>query len=184
MVFENAPSNPKLHLMCIQLAREFYYCVRKGQRSKHYIATPICWHRPDQGWFKLNSDGASQGNPGKAGGGGLIRDHHGKRIKGYVRNIGNATSIAAEFWALRDGLMLAAQLGITQLLVELDAQVIVNLVLSKKPINCSYSPLLNNCRYLLRQFHHIKIIHVFREVNRCADNLVRAVPSYQDHPCF
>ena len=72
VVFENAPSNPNLHLMCIQLAWEFFYCVRKGQKSKHYIATLICWHRPNQGWFKLNSDGASQGNPGKAGGSGLI----------------------------------------------------------------------------------------------------------------
>ena len=162
-----------LHLMCIQLAWEFFYCVRKGQKSKHYIATPICWHRPNQGWFKLNSDEASQGNPGKASGSGLICDHHGKWIKEYMRNIGNATSIAAAFWALRDGLMLAAQLGITQLLVELDAQVIVNLVQSKKPINSSYSPLLNDYRYLLGQFHCIKIIYIFREANRCVDNLAR-----------
>ena len=82
-----------------------------------------------------------------------------------MRNIGNATSIAAEFWALRDGLMLAAQLGITQLLVELDARVIVNLVQSKKPINSSYSPLLNDYRYLVGQFHCIKIIYIFREAN-------------------
>ena len=31
--------------------------------------------------------------------------------------------MAAEFWALRDGLMLAAQLGSNHLHVELDAQV-------------------------------------------------------------
>ena len=100
-------------------------------------------------WFKLNFDGASQWNPRKASGGGIIHDHYGKWIKGYMRNIGNASNIVAEFWALRDGLMLPTQLGITQLLVELDTQVIVNLVLSKKPINRSYSSLLNDCRYLL-----------------------------------
>ena len=49
-----------------------------------------------------------------------------------MRNIGVATSIVAEIWALRDGLMLVVQLGITQLFAELDAQVIVNLVLAKK----------------------------------------------------
>ena len=101
----------------------------------------------DGGRFKLNFDGAllgnpgkSLGNPGKAGGGGLILESHGKWVTGYMRrNIGVATSIIAEFWAFRDGLLLASQLGITQLVVELDAKVIVDLVLSKN--NRAYSPL-------------------------------------------
>ena len=88
---------------------------------RHCTVNPIRWNKPDQGWFKLNSDGASQGNPGLAGRGGLIRDHDGKWVKSYMRNIGQATSVAAEFWALRDGLMLATQLGINHLHVELDA---------------------------------------------------------------
>lgn len=100
----------------------------------------------------MNFDRASKGNLGRAGGGGLICDHHGKWIKGFMRNIGHTTSVAAKFWALRDELMLATQHGITHLLVELDAQVIVNLVLSKKPINNSCFSLLNDCRYLLEQF--------------------------------
>lgn len=59
----------------------------------------------------------------KGGGGGLIHDHHGKWIKGYMRNIDVAINIIVEFLALRDGLILAIQLGITQLAIELDAQV-------------------------------------------------------------
>ena len=90
-----------------------------------------------------------------------------------MRHIGIATSIIAEFWALRDGLVLASQLGITQLLVELDAEVIVDQALSKKPSNNSYSSLLNDCRYLLGQFHRIKISHMFREANRCVDYLIK-----------
>ena len=66
------------------------------------------WSKPPEGWYKLNSDGASCGNPGKAGGGGLIRDCNGSWFKGFVRSIrfaiGLATIITAEFWALRDGL--------------------------------------------------------------------------------
>ena len=46
-----------------------------------------------------------------------------------------ATNIIAEFWVLRNGLTLASQLGITQLLVKLDAKVIVDLILSSKPSN-------------------------------------------------
>ena len=73
-------------------------------------------------------------------------------VKGYMRNIGVATNITAEFWALRDDLILASQLGITQLLVELDAKVVVDLVLSRKPSNSPYSSLLNDCRFLLNRF--------------------------------
>ena len=75
-------------------------------------------------------------------------------MKGFMRNIGKTTSVAAEFWALRDGLILAGQLGIDHLHVELDAQVVVNLVLSNKTINKTNScaALLNDCRYLLEQF--------------------------------
>ena len=51
-------------------------------------------------------------------------------------------------------------------------------MLSKKAINSSCAALLNDCRYLLEQFQHVKVTHVFRDVNRCADNFVRAGCSY------
>lgn len=72
VVFENFVSNLNLHVTCIHLAKEYFFCVGKGQQLKHHLVTPIRWHKPEQGWFKLNFDGASQGNPRKAGGGGLI----------------------------------------------------------------------------------------------------------------
>ena len=64
-------------------------------------------------------------NPGKAGGSGIIRNSHGLWIKGYSRSIGYTTSVVAKWWALRDGLTLAIQLGCQHLEVELDAKVIV-----------------------------------------------------------
>ena len=85
----------------------------------------------------------------RGGGGGLIRDSCGKWIKGYMRYIGISASIIADFWAFRDGLMLASQLGITHLAVELDAKVVVDLILSRKTPNSSYTSLFNDCRYLL-----------------------------------
>ena len=70
------------------------------------------------------------------------------------------------------------QLGINHLHVELDAQVVVKLVLSKKAINNSCAALLNDYRYLLEQFQYVKVTHVFREENRCSDNLARAGCSF------
>ena len=94
-----------------------------------------------------------------------------------MRHIGISKSIIAEFWALRDGVMLASQLGITHLVVELDAKVVVDLILSRKTPNSSYTSLLNDCRYLLWQFQQTVIRHVFREVNRGANCLAKGACS-------
>ena len=115
--------------------------------------------------------GASLGNPGKAGGGGLIRVSSGRWVKGFSRSIGFATSIIAEFWALRDGLILASQLVIQKIEVELDNQTVVDLVRSDSVANRSFLPLLNDCRSLLSRFHQVKVGHTFRKANRCADAL-------------
>ena len=73
-------------------------------------------------------------------------------MKGYMRNIEVATSVTAECWALRDGVLLALQLGIAQLLVELDARVVADLVVSNNFSNKHYSPILKDCRSLLTRF--------------------------------
>ena len=77
----------------------------------------IKWTPLPLGWFKLNSNGSSEGNPGKVGGGCLIRNSDGIWISG--------SSVLAELWALRDGFALALSLGLTHL-VELDALVVVS----------------------------------------------------------
>ena len=130
-------------------------------------------NKPSIGWNKLNTDGASIGNPGKAGGGGIIRDCHGDWVKGYSRSIGYSTSVLAEWWALRDGLILAIQLGINQLEVELDAKVIVELLNGAKCPNQSYSPLLNDCRSLIARLVQFWVEHVYREANQCVDFLAK-----------
>ena len=116
------------------------------------IFIPVKWSKPLEQWFKLNTDGASSGNPGKAGGGGLIRDCNGKWIKGFSRSIGHASNFVVEFWALRDGLKLDLGMGVQKLVVELDAKVVVSLITSTGGANKPYLPLLNDCRYLLGRF--------------------------------
>lgn len=125
------------------------------------------WNKPLTGWFKLNTDGASFGNPGKVGAGGLIRDLCGNWIKGFSRSIGLTSNIIAKFWALRDGLQLAIQLEIQNIEVELDAKVVVDFMNSTTIANRAYSSPLNDCRSLLR------VVHVFREANKCANALAK-----------
>ena len=71
------------------------------------VTISVRWMKPPMDWLKLNTNGASLGNPGKAGGGGVIRDSSGKWVKGFSRSIGVATSVMAKCWAIRDRLTLA-----------------------------------------------------------------------------
>ena len=93
-------------------------------------------------------------------------------MKGYMRKIGLATSVEVEFWALRDGLTLAPQMGINNIVVELDAKVVIDLVCATNTPNRYYT-LLNDCRTLLTRFQGMRIKHVYREGNKCADMLAR-----------
>lgn len=96
VIFGNSIPNPNLHKACIHQVREYFYCVSKIFQATRKVAIQVRWNKPPEGWFKLNTDGASHGNPGKVGGGGIIRNSHGFWIKGYSRSIGYTTSVIAE----------------------------------------------------------------------------------------
>ena len=76
----------------------------------------------------MNLDGFSLGNPGRAGGGGIIRNSRGEWVSGYARAIGHTLSVAAKLWALRDGINLCIALNLTNAIFELDAKLVVNMV--------------------------------------------------------
>ena len=108
----------------------------------------VDWEKPLVGWAKLNSDGSALGNPWRTSGGGVIRDHNGKWLKGYTRSLGCTNSCMAELWALRDGLLLARDMGLNSLIIELDALSVVLLMFNNTP-NLTLEPLLNDCRNLV-----------------------------------
>lgn len=88
----------------------------------------VAWVKPCRGKYKLNVNGSSLGNPGFAGGGGVIRDHCGQLIVGFATHYGQVSNNVAEGRALLDGLKLAQQLGIRDIMVELESKVIVRWV--------------------------------------------------------
>lgn len=166
--FQNITLNHSLHKSCINQATEYFFCVGKSVRSQQHSCLQVRWNKPSEGWYKLNTNEASLGSPGKAGGGGVIQDHRGNWVQGFAQSIGFTTSVISEFWALRNGLIMTSQMGIPFLQVEMDAKIVVDLVLSNSISNKAYSPLLNDCRFLLHKFWQVKVKHIFREVNKVA----------------
>ncbi|KAL0421826.1 UNVERIFIED_CONTAM: hypothetical protein Slati_3205500 [Sesamum latifolium] len=60
----------------------------------------VRWQQPRDGWCKLNGDGASKGNPGPSGAGGLIRDNHGRLVVALAEFLGEQTNMFAELFVV------------------------------------------------------------------------------------
>ena len=124
-------------------------------------------------WYKLNSDGSSLGNPGRASGGGLIHDSNGAWVSGYARAIGHTTSVAAELWAIRDGINLCIDLNLTNVVIEIDAKIVVDLLLKDEGNMNDNDVIIADCKEGLRRLPRVQIQHCFREANKCADTFAR-----------
>jgi hypothetical protein len=109
-------------------AVEFYFSISPMHNQMTKSNTLIGWLPPPLGFMKMNTDGSVLGNPGKASAGGLLRDSNGKWIHGFAHNLEITNSLAVELWGLRDGLLLARNLNITKLIIEIDAKSVVDLL--------------------------------------------------------
>lgn len=103
-------------------------------------------------FFKLNTDGSARGNPGMALAGGLLKDPKGAWAGSFNRAIGFTHSLAVELWGLRDGLTLAKSLNIKKLMIEIDAQAVVDIIKSHNDSSVSHHPYIglnSDCKPLV-----------------------------------
>lgn len=97
----------------------------------NFALTPNCrqeintslspWKRPPSGFLKLNSDGASRGNPILADIRGVIRNSEGEIQYTYSRSLGEGTNNELEFAALEQGLRILRKLNAGAAVVEGDS---------------------------------------------------------------
>ncbi|MBI2358822.1 MAG: ribonuclease HI family protein [Deltaproteobacteria bacterium] len=117
-------------------------------------------------------DGASRGNPGEAGCGGVICDETGAVREELCRYLGQATNNVAEYEALLMGLEAVRRLGVRRVAIQSDSELLV------RQLNGQYRvkdeklrKLYERAVTLLRRLEAHRIIHVPRENNRLADRL-------------
>lgn len=171
-IFNRGVVDPKFLEGCVGKGLEFAALVPDFLMKPACVTVPIKWQKPDLGWIKLNTNGAACSSLGSVGGGGLLRNSEGDWVGGFARSLGKCSSLISELWALNDGLVLAKQLGVLSILVEVNAEMVVDL-LNNNCINLVVDPLLSDCRDLLREFSNPVVKHVFREANQCADAMAK-----------
>jgi len=131
--------------------------------------------RPVPGRAIAYSDGASRGNPGPAAYGIRILAPDETDLFEEGQCIGKATNNVAEYRGVIAVLERAQQLGIAELELRMDSELIV------KQIEGAYrvkQPALQELKAqvdrLLRGFRYVKVLHVRRERNKEADALANA----------
>ena len=151
-VFNGKLANPRLATEITNQAMEFMYCYSSSKASNGRTSKLVRWEKPPSGWTKSNTDGASLGDSGVAGCGGIVRDEKGNWVAGFTRRIGITNSFKAELWGLQDGLTMCSNLNISSLIVELDAKVVVDIFHNVNYENIVLSPILDDCRHLMSRF--------------------------------
>jgi ribonuclease HI len=122
---------------------------------------------------RLSTDGGARGNPGPAAYGYVLETDDGTVLAAHGETIGVATNNVAEYSALVAGLEKAAELGVDELEVISDSELLVHQMRGEwKVKNEALRELWREATRLATRFDRISYRAVRREHNELADRLV------------
>ena len=115
-------------------------------------------------------DGASRGNPGPAGIGYYIVGEDGQMVKRGGEFIGFATSRVAEYYAMKEGIEQALELGFKSVRFVADSLMVINQLNGIFQVkNKDIMPIYRDIQTLLNKFEVVAFTHVPRLQNAAAD---------------
>lgn len=136
--------------------------------------TPIIlkWQPAAHGSYSLHTD-ASISQLG-SGIGFIIRDAQGDYVSlGGLSTTGTDITLL-ELMAIREGLIRARQLGITEICIHSDSQVAIHQIkTSDMERNLNYQMVVNEIFFLRECYRHCCFTHIYRELNQVADAIAK-----------
>jgi ribonuclease HI len=122
---------------------------------------------------RLSTDGGARGNPGPAAFGYVLETDDGTVLAAHGEAIGVATNNVAEYRALVAGLEKAAELGVDELEVVSDSELLVKQMRGEYRVkNAALAELHDVATRLARRVGRVTYRAVRREHNELADRLV------------
>ena len=119
-------------------------------------------------------DGASSGNPGKAGAGIIIFDESGCELYKESVHLGHMTNNMAEYEALMLALKKASKSAVKNLCVYTDSLLVANQIAGKyRTKNLVLLKYVENARAIIGYFNSFTLKHIPREKNILADKLAK-----------
>lgn len=126
--------------------------------------------------IKLFTDGGSRGNPGPSAGAYVIFDSEDKILKSNGIYLGKATNNQAEYQAVKQGLLVAEEIGASNIHVYIDSLLIVNQIKGEYKIkNPDLLPLYESIKDIMTRFERVSFTHIPREMNKLADAKVNEI---------
>ncbi|MFL5944764.1 MAG: ribonuclease HI family protein [Gaiellaceae bacterium] len=122
---------------------------------------------------RLSTDGGARGNPGRAAYGYVLEAEDGHVLAAHGEAIGHATNNVAEYSGLVAGLRKAAELGVRELEVVSDSELLVKQMQGEYRVkNQALRELWDEANDLERRFARVRYTAVRRAHNELADQLV------------
>jgi probable phosphoglycerate mutase len=122
---------------------------------------------------RLSTDGGARGNPGPAAFGYVLEADDGTVLDARGEAIGVATNNVAEYRALVAGLEKAVELGLGEVEVVSDSELLVRQMKGEYKIkNKALQELADEADWLARKVGRVRYTAVRREHNELADRLV------------
>ena len=122
---------------------------------------------------RLSTDGGARGNPGPAAYGYVLEAEDGTVLAAYGAKIGIATNNVAEYSALIAGLEKALELGVDEVEVVSDSELMVKQMTGQYRVkNEALRELSLEAGRLARRIGNVDYTAVRREHNKLADQLV------------
>eukprot|EP01018_Ginkgo_biloba_P024762 Gb_03943 [translate_table: standard] len=127
-------------------------------------------------------DGASKGNLGLSGGGGMVLVAGSKLYFSYACGLRISSNNEAKFSALLLGLKLALHLELNSLVIFEDSKLVISAPSGASSVqNLSLKSLLKESLFLVSLFHSISWVHVPRSMNSKVDQLENKDPMASHH---
>jgi ribonuclease HI len=121
---------------------------------------------------RLYTDGAARGNPGPAGAGAVIVNPAGHIMAKVGKFLGESTNNVAEYTGLILGLKRAKAMGIKELDVFADSELMVKQLSGDYAVKADHlKPLHDEAKSLLKAFPDVHVAHIPREENSAADEM-------------
>lgn len=121
---------------------------------------------------RVYSDGAARGNPGPSGAGAVLVEPSGQIVDRLGKYLGVRTNNYAEYMGLLLGLRRARELGVREVEVFADSELMIRQLGGRYQVkSSSLRPLYQEALKLLNDFSRVKLVHVPREMNSAADEM-------------
>ncbi|XP_060177777.1 uncharacterized protein LOC132607713 [Lycium barbarum] len=133
---------------------------------------PVIWDKPPHSVIKINIDGSSLAQFGKAGIGGIATDSNGDIIMDFAKSLPYCSNNSAEIKVASFGISWREHNGINNCILEVDSMLVVKWLKGSYTTPWEFAQEVEHMKRIIER-RHIKIQHFFREANIVADALAK-----------